>query len=181
MFLAIVIRLLYSQYENFKYSILRKRNVQNSQRLPIFWNELLLNHTAMHTFLSITPSPPQVRNVAFAFHQFYSLCFCLTDPRQTIGLTNSGLFPLSVFTASSYINSTYLDAPKARKGSGAHAWCPALRFSSWLQIDLGSSRTVGRVGTEGWTSDDMKEKFVIQYEISYSNDGTSWTKLPQVL
>lgn len=95
---------------------------------------------------------------------------------------SSNSFPFDAFTASSYIISPYLNGSRGRKGAAqpASAWCPAHNHQQWLQIDLGSVKAVGAVGTEGWIGPDEKQKFVTQYGVSHGNDGSSWTLLSQV-
>ena len=53
----------------------------------------------------------------------------------------------------------------------------SIRIGEWMQIDLGTTMCVNGVVTQG--RGDYPQ-WVTSYKLSYSTDGTSFTKLPQM-
>ncbi|MGY0231842.1 discoidin domain-containing protein [Longispora urticae] len=73
-------------------------------------------------------------------------------------------------TATSSSNETAnFTAPKANDGDPATRWSSAYTNGEWLQIDLGSAKTVGRAVLT-WEAAYGKD-----YDIQVSANGTSWT------
>lgn len=73
-------------------------------------------------------------------------------------------------TASSSENST-LGPQYAVDGNLSTRWSSAFSDPQWIQIDLGSSQAIGRV-VLNWEAAYSKS-----YDIQFSNDGTTWTKM----
>ncbi len=71
-------------------------------------------------------------------------------------------------TASSSENATF-PASAAVDGNSGTRWSSAFSDPQWLQVDLGSSRTLNKV-TLNWEAAYAKA-----FQIQVSNDGTNWT------
>ena len=112
------------------------------------------------------------------YNFFLFLLFLLTAFQQQVTLHYNN-YPMSAFTASSFIKSTTFNSSNSRKG-GTSAWCPAHAYNQWLQIDLGADKTIGGIGTEGYMSQNNKPNYVTKYSVSYSRDGNNWVDYPKV-
>lgn len=93
-----------------------------------------------------------------------------------------GRIPDQSITASSFHPHIWnLCLPKnARLHAGVSenkAWCSKigdlLPGKEYIQIDLGTVKTVTKVATQGHPA---SEQWVTKYSLSYSNDAVSWTQ-----
>ncbi|XP_070552324.1 lactadherin-like isoform X2 [Ptychodera flava] len=95
---------------------------------------------------------------------------------EAVGVESGGI-PNSQMTASSEYNDKHR-AYQGRLnfvGSGvSSAWCVGFnRVGEWLQIDLGRSRKVTKVATQG-RGDSAYPMWVKSYKLGYSEDGHDW-------
>ena len=71
--------------------------------------------------------------------------------------------------AASSVEAAGLEASRAFDGSLNTRWASAYTDDEWIQVDLGSVRTIGRVIL------DWETAYGLQYEIQVSTDGAGWT------
>ena len=88
---------------------------------------------------------------------------------KALGVADSNKIPDDKMTTS----SVYLSYnPYEGRLNGSSGWCPSTRsnLEDYLQIDMGSLRSVCAVATQGKSSGS----YVTSYKLSFSTDGETW-------
>ena len=89
---------------------------------------------------------------------------------EALGAASGGTLGNSNFEASSSFSSGL--APFEARLNGPLGWCAGSKdFNEYLQIDVGETRLVCAVVTQGYS---LGPNFVTRYKIKYSEDGTEW-------
>ncbi|XP_063044356.1 sushi, von Willebrand factor type A, EGF and pentraxin domain-containing protein 1-like [Engraulis encrasicolus] len=91
-------------------------------------------------------------------------------------IKNGQVTASSVYSESFWGGSWTADAARLDNEGRVNAWSPnESDRSQWLQVDLDSPKTVTGIITQG-AKDLGRPKYVTEFKISYSNDGSSWTE-----
>ena len=113
-------------------------------------------------FVIKAQSSTQIRDFAFSA--------CSTS---AVGVAVRAVVPDHRFTASSYYAVTY--KPELARLNGPNGWGPKSRDLSqnpWLQIDLGNSRFVCAIATQGF--DGSALEWTTKYKLNISLDNRKW-------
>ena len=94
-----------------------------------------------------------------------------------IGISKRELFPDAKFKASSELeDASYTYSADQGRLVGPLAWCPkTTKPGEWLQIDVGTNRSVEAIVTWG-----LHGRETTSYNVSTSDDGRNWTSFGQV-
>ena len=99
---------------------------------------------------------------------------CFNNPA---GVADNNIISNSQITASGYRSSGALYQPKRGRlnnVSNGKGWCAqsCCGTQDWLQIDLGTTRQICGVATQG---DNQNDSWVITFKLSFSTDEGGWT------
>src|SRR4051794_18821372 len=108
------------------------------------------------------------RATAYGYSLWEFQVFGSTGASTTCGTTDAAQGRTA--TASSAENAS-TPAGAAVDGNTATRWSSAFGDPQWLQVDLGSTQTVCRVGLS-WEA-----AYATAYQIQVSNDGSAWTSI----
>ena len=97
--------------------------------------------------------------------------FCLVEACAAVGVEDPNQIPDAQMTASSNYASYF---PHKGRLNGDTGWCQGTSAISndYLQVDMGTVRTVCAVATQG----KKNGSYVTSYKLSLSTDGVNWSK-----
>ncbi|XP_078382652.1 uncharacterized protein LOC144665303 [Oculina patagonica] len=105
------------------------------------------------------------------------ICTAVNCSEYPVGISSPDIIPDNQMTTSSYHTTNY-SSYQAYNGrlhdTRGDGWCSAIRDSNndWLQVDFAKKIQVCSVATQG---DVNGNEWVIDFKLSYSSDGNTWT------
>ncbi|KAK3744939.1 hypothetical protein QZH41_020410 [Actinostola sp. cb2023] len=99
---------------------------------------------------------------------------CVTDCSKPFGMEDGRILDSQITASSYYSNNESPSNGRLNRNLGGGAWSPITdaTVGEYLQIDLGSNKTVYKVATQGRYNHYFR---VTKYTLQYSDDGTLWT------
>lgn len=110
-----------------------------------------------------------IQTIIYSFRDFEGIDECYEEMGlRTRKLTDDKLSAISVFRGSA---SLY--APSFARLHNTKAWCSGSTLSDYIQVDLGSIKSITGLATQPFTDRHIMHN-IIRFYLTYSKDGVTW-------
>ena len=99
----------------------------------------------------------------------------MIDCETPLGMENGAISDVQITSSSQWSNKHAAQNARLNfKKQGAWGWVtPTNNYEQWLQVDLGSNKTVTGVATQG-SPDNLYDNWVTKYRLQCSDDGVTF-------